>query len=215
MASAPARDSAAAATTTAACTVTAVLTAPEAVVRGKDEDSLELGTPPDDPSDPLSSSILFVTFPDDARFDAAIGDGANPTAVRIEFWDGQIVTVTAGNQGITVTTDSNPDNVGGLGVGGALVSFAFVVFALLIVIRARAIRPRWLRLGVGWYPTVFGLSVLTVAAFVAGGCLVTQPSWVATVAEIVPPIAVALMGFPWLVFWSARRRRMRSVSMLG
>ncbi len=156
--------------------------------------------------------MVFVSYPGNAQFDAAVGDGANQAAVRAEYWNGHIATLTAGSQGITVTTDQNPNNQGGVGLGGALVSFALVLMSVLMFIGIRAIRLRWLRPGAALRLFVSGSIVLGLGAFVAGVCLISQPARVALVAASATPITLGLTGLLWLALWPWRRSRARLLS---
>lgn len=208
MASAPNCDSASQAAASAACTVNVVLIAPGSVFHDGSDESIELDYPATEAG--LSGDFVFVSYPGNAQFDAAIGDGAYQVAVRAEYWNGQIVTLTAGSQGITVTTDRNPGNQAGVGVGGALLSFALVLISVLMFIGIRPIRLRWLRPGVELKLFVSGSVVLSLGAFAAGVCLISQPARVALVAAIAPPITLGLTGLLWLALrpgrWSRTRR---------
>ncbi len=131
--------------------------------------------------------MVFVSYPGNAQFDAAVGDGANQAAVRAEYWNGHIATLTAGSQGITVTTDQNPNGI-------------------------RAIRLCWLRPGAALRLFVSGSIVLGLGAFVAGVCLISQPARVALVAASATPITLGLTGLLWLALWPWRRSRARLLS---
>ena len=200
----------AASTATVACVATDELVAPYGVIDGGSEESVELDSPSDDIFDSNTSDFTFVSFPGNAQFDAAVGDG--PTLVRVVYWKGQIVTLTAGSQGVTVTTDQNPNSLGGVGIGGALMSLAFALWRLLMFVGIRAIRLRWLRPGIVLRLLVSGSITLSLGAFVAGVCLVNQPSRVALVAVIATPITVGLTALLWLLLWPGRWGRVRLVS---
>ena len=149
----------------------------------------------------------WVDYPGNAQFDAAIGDG--PAVVRAEFWEGQIVTLTAGAQGVTVTTDQNPSNRGGNALGVTLVGLALALLSILLFIGIRAIRLRWLRPGLALRLTVSGLAVWSLGLFVAGVCLGLQPARVALVLAIAPAITVGLTALLWLGFAKGRNGRVR------
>ncbi|HWG24039.1 hypothetical protein [Actinospica sp.] len=214
MASAPTCESADPVTTTlaAACVATDEMVAPDGVFSDAGEESVELDPPSESLSNPNSSGFdfNFVSFPGNAQFDAAVGDG--PASVRVEYWKGQIVTLTAGSQSVTVTTDQNPNNIGGVGVGGALMSLGFVLMGLLMFIGIRAIRLRWLHPGIRLRLFVCGFAMLSLGAFAAGVCLVNQPGRVALVTVIATPITVGLTALLWLALWSGHRKRVRLVS---
>jgi hypothetical protein len=149
----------------------------------------------------------WVGYPGDAQFDAALGDG--PAQVRAEFWKGQIVTLTAGTPGVSVTTDLNPNNVGGSGLGVAFIALALVLLSILLLIGIRAIRLRWLRPGLALRLGVSGLSVWSLGLFVAGICLINQPARVALVLAIAPAITAGLTALLWLAFAKGRYSRVR------
>ena len=149
----------------------------------------------------------WVTYPGDAAFDAAVGDG--PAVVRAEFWEGQIVTLTAGTPGVSVTTDQNPNNRGGSGLGVTFVGLAFVLLSLLLFIGIRAFRLRWLRPGLALRLSVSGLSVWFIGLFVASVCLNNQPARVALVLAIAPAITVGLNALLWLALAKGRSGRVR------
>ena len=201
------------ATSGAACTVSVVLTAgPGGVIHGGSEETIELDYPAT--GDGFGGNFVFVSYPGDAQFDAVICDGTNEPAVRAEYWNGQIVTLTAGSQGVTVTTDLNPNNQGGIGLGGALLSFALVLISVLMFVGIRAIRLRWLRPGVVLRLFVSGAIVLSLGTFVAGVCLISQPARVALVAAIAPPITLGVTGLLWLALRSGLPIRVRPVSAI-
>ncbi|HET9170338.1 MAG TPA: hypothetical protein VFN97_12920 [Actinospica sp.] len=193
-------------TTSEDCVGTVNAVAPDGAFEIDTEESIELDLPPAN-----SENYDWVDYPGNARFDAAVGDGTSPTVVRAEYWEGQAVTLTAGDQGVTVTTDENPNNLGGAGIGGALMSFTLVLIAVLMFIGIRAIRLRWLRPGIVLQLFVSASIVLGLGAFVAGVCLVNQPARVALVAAIAPPVTLGLTGFVWLALRSGRRSRARLV----
>jgi hypothetical protein len=91
-------------------------------------------------------------------------------------------------------------------------SLAFVLMALLMFIGIRAIRLRWLHLGIGLRLFVSGFAMLGLGAFAAGVCLVNQPGRVALVAVLAAPITVGLTALLGLALWSGHRKRMRLVS---
>lgn len=197
----------------AACTLTEVYISPYGTISGGGEDSINLAAPGVSDSDYFSE--LWVSYPGNARFDALIDVGGLDTPVRVEYWNGQIVTITAGNPAVTVTTEANPNNHGGVGVGGALMSFALVAIAVLLFVGIRAVRLRWLRPGVTLRLFVSGFIVFGLGAFAAGVCAVNQPALVALVAAIAVPITLGLTGLVWLLVWSDRRARSRRRTALG
>ncbi|MBR7829495.1 hypothetical protein KDK95_24530 [Actinospica sp. MGRD01-02] len=216
MAGAPSCTAADQAASDAACTLTEVYISPYGTLSGDGEDSIDLA--PQGWSDPAGSdyySELWVSYPGNARFDALIDVGGLDTPVRVEYWIGQIVTLTAGNPGITVTTDANPNNRGGKGVGGALMSFALVIVAVLLFVGIRAVRLRWLRPGIGLRLFVSESIVLGSGAFLAGVCAVNQPALVALVAAVAVPATSGLAGTVWLLVRSDQRARARRRTALG
>jgi hypothetical protein len=216
MASAPPCTAADQATSDAACTLTEVYISPYGTLSGDGDDSIDLA--PRGGSDPTGSdyfSELWVSYPGNARFDALIDVGGLDTPVRVEFWSGQIVTLTAGNPAVTVTTDANPNNRGGVGVGGALMSLALIAVAVLLFVGIRAVRLRWLRPGTGLRLFISGSIVVGLGAFVAGVCAVNQPALVALVAAIAVPITLGLTGSVWLLAWLGQRARNRRRTALG
>lgn len=191
-------------TTTENCVGTLNVAAPGGVFDDGGEESMELDLPPAG-----SYNYLWPDFPGNAAFDAAVGDDFTPTVVRVEFWKGQAIAITAGDQGVTVTTDQNPNNVGGTGIGGVLMSFSFVLAGLLMFIGIRAIRLRWLRPGTVLRLFVSTSCTLGFGAFVAGVCLVNQPGRVALVAAIATPLTAGLTALVGLAVRSGRRGRVR------
>ena len=188
--------------TTKNCVGTLNLVSEYGVISGGDEEEIEFDLPPAG-----SANVDLVSFPGDAQFGAAVGDG--PSVVRAEFWEGQIVTLTAGAQGVSVTTDENPNNVGGSGLGVAFMSLAFVLLSILLFIGIRALRLRWLRPGIGLQLTVSGLFVWLLGFFVAGVCLVTQPALIAPVFAMAPAITAGLTALVWLSVVKGPKNRVR------
>ena len=172
------------------------------VISGGDEEDIGLDLPPAG-----SANFDMISFPGDARFDAAVGDG--PSVVRAEFWEGQIVTLTAGAQGVSVTTDENPNNIGGSGLGVAFVSLAFVLLSILLFIGIRAFRLRWLRPGIMSRLLVSGLFVWLLGYFVAGVCLVNQPALIAPVFAMVPAFTAGLTALVWFLAAKGPKNRVR------
>jgi hypothetical protein len=179
-------------TTVENCVGTLNLLAESGVVSGGNEEELGLDLPP-----AASGNYALVSFPGDAQFDAAVGDG--PSVVRAEFWKGQIVTLSAGPLGDTVTTDANPNNLGGNGLGVAFVSASFALLSLLLCIGIRAFRLRWLRPGTGSRLLVSGLFVWFLGFFAAGVCLANQPASVAQVLAMAPAITAGITALVWLL----------------
>ena len=189
--------------TTENCVGTLNLVSEYGVLTGGDEEEIGLDLPPAG-----SANYAWVTFPGNAQFDAAVGYG--PSVVRAEFWKGQLVTLTAGAQGVTVTTDLNPNNVGGSGLGITFMSFALVLLSLLLVVGIRAFRERWLRPGIMSRLIVSGLIVWFLGFFIAGICLMNQPALVAPVLAIAPVITVVLLAGLWFLLvkvWKGQVRQ--------
>jgi hypothetical protein len=188
--------------TTENCVGTLNLLAEFGVVSGGDQEDLGLDLPPAG-----SANFDLVSFPGNAQFDAAVGDG--PSVVRAEFWKGQIVTLSAGPLGETVTTDQNPNNMGGNGLGVAFVSVAFALLSILLFIGIRALRLRWLRPGVFARLLVSGLFVWFLGFFAAGICLTSQPAAVAQVLAMAPIFTVGITALVWFLAAKGPRRQMR------
>ena len=121
--------------TTENCVGTLNLDADFGVVSDGDDEEIGLDLPPAG-----SANYDWVTFPGDAQFDTAVGYG--PAVVRTEFWEGQAVTMSAGAQGVTVTTDQNPNNIGGSGLGLTFMCVSFTLLCILLFIGIRAFRLR-------------------------------------------------------------------------
>jgi hypothetical protein len=189
-------------TTTENCVGTLNLLAEYGVLSDGNEEELGLDLPPAG-----SDDFALATFPGDAQFDAAVGDG--PSVVRAEFWEGQIVTLSAGPRGETVTTDENPNNNGGNGLGVTFVSVAFALLSILLFIGIRAFRLRWLRSGVGMRLLVSGLLVWFLGFFVAGVCLANQPAGVAPVLALVPAFTAGVTALAWLLAVKGSGTRVR------
>jgi hypothetical protein len=188
--------------TTENCVGTLNLVAEYGVFSDGDEDELGLDLPPAG-----SANFGWVTFPGDAQFDAAVGDG--PSVVRVEFWKGQAVTLSAGLLGETVTTDDNPNNIGGTALGVAFISVAFVLVSILLFIGIRAFRLRWMRPGVLARLAVSGLFVWFLGFFVAGICLANQPAAVAQVLAIAPACTAGITALVWIMVAKGPKNQMR------
>jgi len=188
--------------TTENCVGNLNLVSEDGVISGGDEEEIGLDLPPAG-----SANYDLVSFPGDARFDAAVGDG--PSVVRAEFWEGQIVTLTAGAQGVSATTDENPNNIGGSGLGVTFMSLAFALLSVLLFIGIRAIRLRWLRPGIGSRLLVSGLFVWFLGFFVAGVSLVNQPALIAPVLAMVPVFTAGLTALVWLAALKGPKNRVR------
>jgi hypothetical protein len=165
-------------------------------------DAIDLDLPPAD-----SQNAVTATFPGNADFENAVGYG--PSVVRAEFWRGQIVALTAGAQGVTVTTDQNPNNVGGNGLGVALISLTVALLSALLFIGIRGFRERWLGPGPVLRLSVSGLSIWSLGLFIAGCCLTAQPAWVLRIGVIVPSVAVGLTALLWFALIPGRAGRVR------
>jgi len=180
------------------------------------EDAIELVVPATKANADPDEDYLWPTFPGNAPFDKAVGDSGH-AAVRAELWQGQVVelTVGSGSGAITVTTDADPNDKGGVGLGGALMGVGLADLAVLLVIGLRAVRYRWLRPGLGLRLSVLTLSVAFVTAFAAGVCLIAQPARVLETLIIAPSMAAAallVLGFFVCADWTRqgyRGRRLR------
>ena len=193
-------------TTTENCVGTMNLVAEYGVLSDGGEESVGLDLPAIGRDLPLADSV-WVSFPGDARFDAAVGDG--PSVVRAEFWEGRIVTLTAGAQGVSVTTDQNPNNDGGTGLGIAFMCVSFVLLSTLLFVGIRAFRLRWLRPGIGQRLIVSGLPVWFLGFFIAGVCLANQPALVAPVLATAPAVTAVFTALVWLVAAKGQRNQLR------
>lgn len=149
---------------------------------------------------------LFVDYPGNAQFDKAVGDGSEGP-VRAEFWEGQVVTLTAGSPGITVTTNANPSNEGGVGIGDAMLGVAFVSIAALLLLAFRPLRNRWIPPGLWVRLTACAMIIWTIATFAAGASLIVQPARIALVAIIVPSMAVFVCGLFWIPLYKSWQRQ--------
>jgi hypothetical protein len=176
------------ASATAGCVGDVVAGAEDGVSEDDQEDSLGLALPAQE------DYYVWSTFPGDAEFAAVIGD-ADWYPVRVEFWEGNAVTLTAarGDDVQTVTTDENPNNEAGGDLGVALMGLSLVDLAVLLVIGVRAIRYRWLRPGLGLRLAVYALAVGGVGAFVAAVCLVTQPARIVLIMTAAPGVTAGVM----------------------
>lgn len=195
-------------TTTEDCVGTMELLAENGVFDDTGDDggaSIELDLPPAG-----SDNATYPSFPSNASFDAAVGDGESPAVVRAGFWRGQIVTLTAGTPGVTVTTDQNPNNVGGFGLGIALMALTPILVGLVLLVTTRSLRVRWLPPGVALRLIVSALIVWTVGTFIAGVALTNQPARIAVVFLVAPIVTVALNGLVWLVALRLPRGPMRA-----
>ena len=185
------------------CVGTLNLVSEYGVFTGGDEEQLGLDLP-------HSASVPFAwaQFPGDAQFDTAVGDG--PAVVRAEFWEGRLVTLSAGPHGVTVTTDLNPNNVGGTGLGIAFMSFALVLLSVLLFVGIRAFRERWLRPGIVSRLIVSGSAVWFLGFFIAGICLMNQPARVEVVLVVAPVVTVIVLAALWFLIvgvWKGQVRR--------
>lgn len=184
------------------CVGTLNLVAEYGVYENSTEDAIDLALPPAG-----SQNLVTASFPGNAAFEHAVGDG--PSVVRAEFWKGQLVTLTAGARGSTVTTHQNPNNAGGSGVGVALISLAITLLSVLLFIGIRVFRLRWLRPGLALQLTVSGLMIGVAGLFIAGCCLVAQPEWVLRIGVVMPIVTVGLTGLLWWLFIQGHGSRAR------
>lgn len=197
-------------TNTADCVGNRVMGSQDGVYKDS-EDELDFEVSADD------GYYLWADYPSNAEFDAIVGDyGSYP--VRVEFWERNIVALTAarGADVQTVTTDQNPGNQAGSALGGALLGVGFADLGLLLLIGMRAFRLRWLRPGVGLRLTVAAMIVGLVGVFVAGVCLLVQPARVLLTMTIAPSITAGVLLCVWLlVINNARRTGLRAAAGQG
>jgi hypothetical protein len=195
---------------TADCVGDLVVSAEGGVSEDDDEESLGLVLPARD------GYYLWPTFPGDAAFAAVIGDDES-YPVRVEFWQGNAVTLTAarGDDVQAVTTDDNPNNQAGTDVGVALMGLSFVDLAVLLVIGVRAIRYRWLRPGLGLRLAVSALIVGGFGMFVAAVCQVSQPARILLTMTVAPSVTAGVMLCVCLSVFSSRRRGHSGVRRRG
>lgn len=192
-------------TDTADCVGNEVLGEQGGAYDGGDGDELDI------PVSAADGYYLWPDYPANAEFDAVLGDD-DSFPVRAEFWEGNIVTLTAarGADVQTVTTNENPNNQGGTGLGGALLGVGFVDLGLLLLIGIRGFRLRWLRPGLGLRLAVSGMLVGLVGVFVAAGCMLVQPARVLLTLTIAPSITAGVLLLVWLaVFNNLRRQGLR------
>lgn len=147
-------------------------------------------------------------FPGNAAFSAAV---LNTDSVRAEFWRGDVVALTVGGSNgasaMTVTTDLNPNNKGGVSLGVTLVGVAFILLSLLLLVGVRAFRYRWLRPGLGLRWAVSAMIAGAVGSVVAGACLTTQPARIMLILTIVPTSAVCLTALMWFLLHQSWKKR--------
>lgn len=181
-------------TTTEDCMEDLTLVTMQRVWTENTEEGLVLFRPP------LSSDDYFTaSFPGDAAFFNAVNDpfdaGAGQTAVRAEFWQGDLVALTAGGgaDAVTVTTDSSPGNQAGTALAAALMGLAFTEFGLLLFYSVRAVRLRWSRPGLGRRLLVTGLLVTGLGLFIAGVCLINQPARVGITVILAPMVTLVVL----------------------
>ena len=149
------------------------------------------------------------SYPGNAAFAAEFSYTGG--SVRAEFWHGDVVALTVGGSNgvsaMTVTTDLNPDNEGGVGLGVALIGVTFILLSLLLLVGIRAFRYRWLRptLGLRW--TVSAMIAGAVGSLVAGACLTTQPARIRLVVIILPTTTVCLIALMWFLLHQSWKKR--------
>ena len=189
-------------TDTSDCVGNAVMSAQYGAFPMDQGESLDL------PVSPADGYDLWPEYPGNAAFDAVLGED-DTYPVRAEFWEGNIVTLTAarGSDVQSVTTDQNPNNQGGTGLGAALLGVGFAALALLLLIGIRAFRLRWLRPGLGLRLTVSGLIVGGVGLFVAAACLMVQPARILLTLTIAPIVTPGVLLFVWLLIYNGARRQ--------
>jgi hypothetical protein len=205
-------------TTTRDCVADVRLIAQDGVLDDGGEESVELFRPPES-----AEELFFPTFPGDRAFVAAVSrssvadpaDDSTESVVRAEFWQGEIVELTAGEGAgaVTVTTDSDPNNRGGSALGGALMGMSFAELGLLLLVGVRALRYRWLRPGLSPRMTIAGLCVTFLGLLVTSICLVDQPALVLLTLVVGPAVtACLLLCVEALIYrsWSRPGRRPRT-----
>lgn len=177
---------------TADCVGNAVLGAQDGADSTGQEDELTFGVSEDD------GYYLFVDYPANADFDAVLGDD-DSYPVRVEFWQGQAVALTAARDGDvqTVTTDQNPNNKAGSDLGVGLIGAALADLALLLLMSVRLFRERWLRPGLVLRLAVSAMIVSCIGLFVAAGCMMTQPARVALTMTIAPSVTAGVILVTW------------------
>jgi len=138
---------------------------------------------------------------------------------RAEFWHGDVVALTVGGSNgvppMTVTTDLNPDNKGGVSLGVALVGVAFILLSLLLLVGVRAFRYRWLRPGLGLRWSVSAMIAGAVGSIVTGACLTTQPARIMLTLTVAPPITVCLIALMWFLIHQSWKKRSLYYEALG
>jgi hypothetical protein len=174
-----------------------VLGAEDGIYPSDGEESLALVVPPAD------GYYLWPDYPGNAEFDAVLGD-SDSYPVRAEFWEGNIVALTAarGADVETVTTDANPNDKGGAGLGLALMGASLADLAMLLLIGVRVLRYRWLRPGLGLRLTVSGMTVCWLGLFVAAICLLKQPARVLSTLIVAPSVTAGVLLLVWLAVGS-------------
>lgn len=177
------------ATSHADCVGTMTLAYGSAVrVAGYGESALDLT-----PSGGGPDSVFSPSFPPSAAFTQAVGSGSG--TVRAEFWQGRIVALTAGSgAGVTVATDLNPDDEGGVDVSDSLIGLSFILLALLMLALSRSVRRRWLRPGPVTRITLISLTTCMLGSLFTGSALFGQPSRVLLASVLGPVITASTTG---------------------
>jgi hypothetical protein len=158
------------------------------------DEAVDLYRPPESAYD-----YFFPSFPGDQQFydavNAPLDAGASHAAVRAEFWEGNVVELTAGQGAgaVTVTTDANPNNQGGTALGTALMGVCFAELGLLLLYAVRAVRLRWLRPGLKLRLFVTTLSITALGLFVASICLINQPARAELTLIIAPSVTLVVL----------------------
>lgn len=184
------------------CVGNAVLSAQDGMYPDNDEESLDLIVPDKD------GGFLFPDYPGNAAFDAVLGD-SDTYPVRAEFWEGNLVTLTAARATDvqSVTTDANPNNQGGVDLGIAMMGLALADLGALLLIGVRAVRYRWLRPGLGLRLSVSAMIVVGIGLFVASTCQIIQPALVLRTMTIVPIVVAGLTLLVWFTVYSSFKTR--------
>jgi hypothetical protein len=148
-------------------------------------------------------------YPGNAAFAAEFHSTGG--AARAEFWRGDVVALTVGGSNgapaMTVTTDLNPNNNGGVDLGAALIGVTFVLLSLLLLVGVRALRYRWLRPSLGLRWSVSAMIAVAAGSLVAGACLTTQPAQIMLIVTVVPTVTICLIALMWFSLHQSWKKR--------